>query len=100
MAIEIHSVTGKPVQGSRASDSSANPRVAKTSSAVDQSSDSLKLTDVAFQLQQADKSLARVPVVDSQRVDRVTSAINSGEYRINPERIADKMLQFEHQLPE
>lgn len=38
------------------------------------------------------------PVVDQNRVASLKAAIQSGDYKINPEQIASKMMAFDKQL--
>lgn len=42
--------------------------------------------------------LAAQPVVDQARVERVGSAIRSGTYQIDPQKLAAKIIAFEEQL--
>jgi flagellar biosynthesis anti-sigma factor FlgM len=37
--------------------------------------------------------------VNETRVADIKTALEAGEYKVNPERIADKMLQMELKLP-
>ena len=52
----------------------------------------------ARQLQDLATQLASEPVVDSQRVEAVRSAIENGTFTVNPDRIADKMMSLEQAL--
>lgn len=38
------------------------------------------------------------PIVDENRVAHIKAALQSGTYKINPERVAKKLLQFDQQL--
>lgn len=60
--------------------------------------DQLTLTASATKLQQLEKEIAALPVVDQQRVDSIKNAILNGEYRIDPVKTAEKFLQFEVSL--
>lgn len=53
------------------------------------------LADMASQLKSLEQKLAKQPDVDQAHVNRVREAIHRGEYQINPERVADKMLGIE-----
>ncbi len=57
--------------------------------------DSVTLTDTARRLGELKNQLGDMPVVDSQRVERVRQAIDDGGYQIAPARVADKIFQFE-----
>jgi negative regulator of flagellin synthesis FlgM len=58
-------------------------------------SDTVVLTDMAARLQSLEQKLANQSDVDQAHVDRVRDAISSGEYRVDPDRVADKMMDFE-----
>ena len=51
--------------------------------------DSVSLTQSARQLQE----------LEAQRVDAVRDAIDTGTLQVNPDRIAQKLMQFEAYLP-
>lgn len=59
--------------------------------------DQLKLTDSALALQQAARS-DDSSAIDPQRVEQVRKALADGSYRIDPARIADRMLALEQQI--
>jgi len=59
------------------------------------SHDKVTLTDTAAKLKSLESDLANQPVVDGGRVKHMQSSIQSGSYEMNPERIADKMINFE-----
>jgi len=58
-------------------------------------SDTVSLTDMASRLQSLEQKLASQPDVDQAHVNRVRDAISRGEYRVDPDRVADKMMDFE-----
>ncbi|WP_369938362.1 flagellar biosynthesis anti-sigma factor FlgM [Xanthomonas tesorieronis] len=60
--------------------------------------DSLRLTGEASGLQSLQRELAAAPAVDSNRVESVRSALQSGSYKINPDVIASRMLDLDQQL--
>ncbi len=60
--------------------------------------DQVTLTGTAARLHAIERELARVPVVDLERVRHVQDAIESGEYRVDPQRVADKMIELEAAL--
>ncbi|MGI9321843.1 MAG: flagellar biosynthesis anti-sigma factor FlgM, partial [Thiogranum sp.] len=68
------------------------------SAATQTGSDRVSLTGEARQLQELETRLASQPVVDSQRVEAVRSAVENGTFTINPERIAEKMMSLEEAL--
>jgi negative regulator of flagellin synthesis FlgM len=62
------------------------------------SGDSVTLTDSAMRLQRLAQAVADSPVADTNRIASVKDALNRGEYRVNAERVADKILQAEREL--
>jgi negative regulator of flagellin synthesis FlgM len=60
--------------------------------------DSVRLTDSARQLQKLADAIANVPVADEARVAAIKEAIAQNVYQVNPEKIADKLLQSDREL--
>ncbi len=60
--------------------------------------DRISLTGEARQLRELEAQLASLPVVDSQRVEAVRSAVEHGTFAIHPNRIADKLMSLEMAL--
>lgn len=60
--------------------------------------DTISLTDTAARLKSVESRLADLPVVDSERVEGVQRALTSGNYAVDAERVAGKMIAFERQL--
>ena len=66
--------------------------------AVASTSDAVAFTDTASALKQAERALESEPVVDSARVERIRSALADGSYEVDPQRIADNMVDMESSL--
>lgn len=64
------------------------------------SSDTVELTSSARLLERLEKTLAGLPAVDNARVAEVKAAIESGDYEINSDAIADAMIRFERSFGE
>lgn len=62
------------------------------------SSDSVHITGSAKTLAALEQTLKDAPVVDESRVARLQAAIANGSYKVDAERVADKLLRFEEQL--
>lgn len=60
--------------------------------------DSVSLTDQAQQLNQVQQQLVKQPSVNQDRVANVRKAIEEGQYKVDPERLAKKLLEFEDSL--
>jgi negative regulator of flagellin synthesis FlgM len=54
--------------------------------------DTLQITGDAMQMQSLEKSLSSGPAFNSERVEALRAAVASGSYKVDPERVADKML--------
>lgn len=59
--------------------------------------DSVSLTQSAQQLSQVQKKGNDAPV-NQEKVDKLKKAIQNGEYRVNPEVLAQKISQLEAQI--
>ncbi|MFT5923037.1 MAG: negative regulator of flagellin synthesis FlgM [Paraglaciecola sp.] len=59
--------------------------------------DSVSLTTSAQQLSQVQRKSTEAPV-NQEKVDRLKKAIQSGEYQINPESLAQKISTLESEL--
>lgn len=57
--------------------------------------ETVSLSENAVQLGKLGKSFASIPVVDTQRVEKVKQAIENGSYTIDSASVADKLTQFE-----
>lgn len=105
MANDISGInSSKPQQtttqrSSSQSNNSASPGA--PSQSVDKSSssaDQVSLTQTAEKLKSLEKQLSQEAPVNEQKIARVRSALNNGEYQLDPENIARKMIDFESYL--
>jgi len=86
----------KPISSSPAS---AGTRGTKGSAgAASGGGDSVQFSSRALQLQAMDASMANTPVVDSARVAEIKQAIADGVFKVNPDAVADKLLQTAREL--
>ncbi len=60
--------------------------------------DDVQLTHTATSLKHIEARLASVPDVDRARVDAVRQRVESGSYKVDANRIADRLLRFEREL--
>ncbi len=60
--------------------------------------DSVSITPQAKQLNELQKKAADAPVVNQKKIDELKKAISSGEYKINPEKLAASIANFEFKL--
>lgn len=61
-------------------------------------SDVVTLTDLAARLQQLGAAVRELPVVDPARVAELKGALASGEYTVDEQAVADKLVAFEAEL--
>jgi negative regulator of flagellin synthesis FlgM len=57
--------------------------------------DTVTLTHSARTLHEIEAAVAKAPVVDAAKVAAVKQALNSGTYKVDAGRVADKLLNFE-----
>jgi negative regulator of flagellin synthesis FlgM len=62
------------------------------------SGDQVKLSSSSMNIQQIEAEVSKMPDVDDKTIDRIRSAIDSGEYKIDYQQLAGKMLDFEGKL--
>lgn len=62
--------------------------------------DSVVLTDVAAQVQKAEKVLAETPEVDEAKVKQIKAAVADGSYQVDAKQVAEKLLNLEAGLSE
>ena len=63
-----------------------------------QAGDSLRLTGEAASLQALQRELVAAPAVDQAPVEQLRQGIESGSHRIDPAKIAERMLDLDKQL--
>lgn len=63
-----------------------------------ESNDSVRLTDDAVLVQQAERAAAQASDVDEQRVAQVRQAIADGSYQVDPKAIAARLARMEWEL--
>ena|SRR5215471_8345439 len=55
-------------------------------------STNVKLSSLSSQLQMIEKSFADTPVVDAARVAELKQAISDGHFKVNADKVADKLI--------
>lgn len=81
----IKETTGKP-------DRDVDETKSQTQGARQRPTDEVVLTESARRLQNIERELQKVPVVDQQKVDSVKERIANDNYQVNAENIAEKVL--------
>ena len=83
--------TNQPTSITKAAELTSNKKGAA-------SLDTLSLTDSAKLIQQLDKQLESIPVVDAEKVSIIKENINSGNYQVSSEQIAARFTLYESYL--
>jgi negative regulator of flagellin synthesis FlgM len=97
MAIE--SITGKPVSTPLPAKSAVKDSAELKEKPVNGvSTDTVEITATAQDIKLATAASSAAPVVNEDRVAAIKAAVQAGNYQVNAERVAEKMLQFEGQL--
>lgn len=104
MAININNLGNSPQVNKKAEQQTqvrqqATDSSVKAESAKAAQQDSVSLTPQAKQINDLQKKASDASVVDQKRIDRLKQAIASGEYRVDPEKLARSILNFELKLP-
>ena len=69
-------------------------------SAANKAGDTVELTSGAKLLERLDKTLAELSAVDTTRIEAVRSSIESGNYTIDADKIAEAMMRLDRELGE
>jgi negative regulator of flagellin synthesis FlgM len=100
MANDITGINSNRPQLSTNQSAAAKSRnEAKLSNNDDESSpaagDRVSLTSTASRLKDLEQQLNNTSPVDKERVAAMQAAISNGEYKVDADKVADKMLAFE-----
>ena len=68
---------------------------AKSETAKSSVTDTVSLSENAVLLGKVDNSSIAAPVVDAKRVEQVKQAISDGTFKVDAEKVADKLMKFE-----
>jgi negative regulator of flagellin synthesis FlgM len=83
-------------QTSRANPASGSPAAEKHGERAD--ADKVSLTGAAETLRKLETAIASIPDVNADRVERLKNAVARGEYAMDSNRIAEKMIALERML--
>ncbi len=84
-------------RSSNSSDSSSN-NIASQSAEASLGQDSVNLTHSAMRIKSLEAQIARLPIVDTQKVEQVKSSISEGTFEFDSTRVAEKLINFERDL--
>ncbi len=60
--------------------------------------DAVALTDTAVRLKRIEANLAELPEVDQAKVDALRERIDSGNYQVDGQEVARKLMQMEQDI--
>ena len=83
---------------SRTNAHSEGSATANASNQTARNSSTVNINPLASQLQNLEGRLAQEPAIDAQRVAEIRQAIKEGRFTINPEAIADKLVESVKEL--
>lgn len=86
--MKIGHLDAKPAPTAIAADRKATPATAGKAGTKTEASAEVKLSATASELTGA----AADPAFDAQKVDRIAGAIRDGNYKVDAEKIADKLI--------
>ena len=89
-----HGAGDRTAQGVQRGNNTSTSHSSNTGSSSNKQ-DSVSLTNMAERLQRLESNLAQHSEVDQSRVDHIKDSMSRGEYKVNPGRVADKMMDFE-----
>ncbi|MFY9317747.1 MAG: flagellar biosynthesis anti-sigma factor FlgM [Burkholderiales bacterium] len=76
----------------------ARPRSATAPSAGMPASDTIRISDLSNQLAGLESRYAADGAFDAARVESIKTAIREGRFTVNPEAVADKLLESVREL--
>ncbi len=98
MSIDINGISTPKVHAPK-DDSQLKPALEQQQKHVESgkssTADTVSLSDNAVQLGKVDNTAITAPVVDAKRVEQVKQAISDGSFKIDTDKIADKLMKFE-----
>jgi negative regulator of flagellin synthesis FlgM len=89
---QVHQNKNTQVKQQAAESASVNAQVKQVSN------DSVSLTPQAKQLSELQKKANDAPVVDQTKVAELKKAIAAGEYKVDPQKLAASIANFEFDL--
>jgi negative regulator of flagellin synthesis FlgM len=89
--------TGAPVPKETATRPTANGG-ASAGAPANSGSSEVQLSALSSQLQSAQTNLASVPVVNQAQVNEIKQAISEGRFKVNPEVVADRLIDTVREL--
>ena len=95
--MKIHNST-KPAEGGPLGRGGPRPEKGAASTPGSGNGEQVQLSPLSSQLQSIESSMASSPVVNSERVAEIRQAISEGRFKVNPDVVADHLLQTAREL--
>lgn len=99
MSIDIRSVTGTPSGIPSRTESPKQPAASQDSAEKSGASVSVELSSTAHSLGAANRAHGDIGIVDKLHVAEIVNALENGNYQIDDENAAEKIIELEKQLP-
>jgi negative regulator of flagellin synthesis FlgM len=95
---KINGLENRPVQVS--SGTAARPVAGRSAAPANATTpvEDLHITDTARTLVSLEQSVKQMPAVDEKKVSLVRDALRDGNYKVDAQRVADKLLRLEQEL--
>ena len=87
---------GRPA--ARVRDAATGGSSGATTSSSSEPAGEVHITDSASRLATLEQTLRSMPAVDEARVAQFRTAIDQGTYTVQPQQVADQLMQLEHSL--
>ena len=81
-----------------AANAEVKQQATETNQAKQVRQDSVSITPQAKQLGELQKKASDAPGIDQKKIDQLKKAISSGEYKVDPEKLAANIANFEFEL--
>jgi len=103
MALNINNLSNtNQIKQQTAQKTDVKQQATQNSTAAEQtkiaSRDSVSITPQSKQLRELQKKAQEEPVMNQSKIEKLKNAITSGEYKINPEKLAASIANFEFGL--
>lgn len=103
MAININNLNSSAqVKQKLEQHSDVKQKATQTLSSTEQtkrsSQDSVSITPQAKQLNELQKKASNEPSINQKKIEQLQKAITAGDYKINPEKLAASIANFEFKL--
>src|SRR5262245_50602542 len=95
---KITGVDAKPVRVAPGTSAPRKDQAAEKPASTPDAATDVQLTGAARSLAAMEQSLVSLPAVDEARVAAVKRRLENGEYRVDAQRIADRLLHLEGDL--